>query len=518
MDQWLVILPVILPLCAGAIGVMCWRLTIQREICAIGLVAHLAASILLFVHVLEQGPIAMAMGAWAAPFGILFGADLLGASLTLTTSVVGVFALVYSFSDITRAQVLGGFYPLFTVMIAGVSAAFLTADIFNLYVWFEIILITSCGLIILGGRKEQLDGAVKYVFLNMLATSFFLVAVALLYGLTGTLNMADLAEAFARDGFTPTHITIAALFFFAFGMKGAAFPLFFWLPASYHTPNAVVAALFGGLLTKVGIYAIIRTFTLIFADAPAGMFDGIIIVALATMLMGGLGAVGASDVRRLIAFQIVSGVGYMLLGVGLRSELAIVGSIYYMIHSMVVSAALFMASGLVVRHGGGATLAHLGGIYGRAPLFAAGFLICGLSLAGIPPFGGFWPKLMLAQAALTSEHYWAAGFVLFSGFLVLISVTKVYALAFWREAPAVPEAHDEIADRFTPDMLERRPVLAWPFWALTIIVVALGLGAGQVSDVLQATARSLLDPAAYVSTVLGGGGGGELSVPGKGGH
>lgn len=496
-SEWLVVLPLLVLLLTGSIAVTLWRSPAQAGIVILGLILYAIASALLFQQVLLEGPQAMAMGNWPAPFGIAFGVDLMGAGLTLTTSIVGLLTAFYAMGDTDQAQQEAGFFPLLAFLLAGVTGAFLTADIFNLYVWFEVILISSFGLMVLGGRREQLDGAVKYAFLNLLATTFFLLATGILYGLTGTLNMADLAGkvgALESDG--PV-LTLALLYLMAFGMKAAAFPLFFWLPASYHTPNPVVSAVFAGLLTKVGVYALFRVFTLIFGDVDGIVFTAIVAVAIATMVVGVLGALAVSDLRRVLAFTVVGGIGYMLLGLGLQSELAILGGLFYTVHSMVLSAALFMGSGIAHKLGGTTQLSRLSGLYGAAPLFSAFFLMCAFSLAGLPPFSGFWPKFILVQASLEAQAYVAAGAVLISGLLTIIAIGKAWNAGFWR--PALEGAG--VSPTLTTGSAGYRQLIV-PFAMLSLLMLSLGLAAGPVSEIAAQAAADLLDPAQYIEVVL----------------
>ena len=278
--------------------------------------------------------------------------------------------------------------------MTGVCGAFITGDIFNLYVWFEVLLISSYGLLVLGNDRIQLDGAVKYGVLNLIGTNLFLIATGLLYGIFGTLNMADLAQKVAAldNPASGTLATVAALYFLAFAMKAAAFPVNFWLPASYHTPNIVVSAVFAGLLTKVGVYALIRIFVLILPASRGYMADVIALVAIATLLTGALGALAQSEVRRLLGYLVIAGIGSMLAGVAVGSTLAVSGAIFYAVHSIIVMTALYLAAGIMNLMAGSYDLRKLGGLYQKSAAFAGVFLVLGFAVSGLPPFSGFWPK------------------------------------------------------------------------------------------------------------------------------
>ncbi len=496
--SWLVVAPVALALGgAGLCAIFWWRPLAQTIVGLLITLAMVAITGALFGQVLNNGPQVMAMGGWPAPFGIVFAADLLGAGLAFLTAILGFATLIYSLGDQGSDFRKVGYTPLLLAMLGGVCGAFLTGDIFNLYVWFEVLLIGSFGLLVLGGRKEQLDGGLKYATLNLLATTFFLIATGLLYGLVGTLNMADLADKVATADNRALVDAIAALYLLAFGMKAAAFPLFFWLPASYHTPQPGVSAIFGGLLTKVGVYALFRTFTLIF-PLEGGIFTDLFMwIAGATILFGGMGALAQTDLRRMIAFIVVGGIGYMLAGLALFTPLALSAGLFYMLHSMLISTGLFMAVGIAGRIGGGYDFATLAGIYRAAPIFAGLFLVGAFVAAGIPPFSGFWPKVLLVQASLAADAPWLAVAVLVGGFLTLVAVSKAFALAFWRDADE-PLPKDTLSG-------SARVALLVPTAFVIVGAALLGMFAEPIAQLTTQVAGSLLDPGTYIEAVMGGG-------------
>lgn len=498
LADWTIVLPVALALAgAGLCAVFWWRPVTQSIIGVITTLLMLASAGALLCRVVTDGPQVMAMSNWPGPFGIVFTADIVGAGLAFVTALVGLIVLLYSFGDQNSDYRRVGYTPMLLAMLGGVSGAFLTGDIFNLYVWFEVLLIGSFGLLILGGKKEQLDGALKYATLNLLATTFFLIATGLLYGLTGTLNMADLAGKVADAESRGLVMTLAALYFLAFGMKAAAFPLFFWLPASYHTPKAGVSAVFAGLLTKVGVYALYRTFTLIFPLDDVVFADLFYWVAGLTVLAGGLGAVAQTDLRRLIAFTVVGGIGYILAGLAIHTEMGLAGGLFYMVHSMLISTGLFLAVGIVGRLGGGYSMKHLSGLYRTNPAFAALFLVALFAVSGVPPLSGFWPKVMLVQASLEAGVPWLAAALLIGGFLTLFAAARAFAETFWRgTADDVPEGVG-----YGP----RGTILLAPTLVIIGISVVLGLYAEPVSQLVSDAAAGLVDPAAYIDATLGGG-------------
>jgi multicomponent Na+:H+ antiporter subunit D len=354
----------------------------------------------------------------------------------------------------------------------------------------------SFGLLVMGGSPRQLDGGVKYVTLNLIATLMFITGLGLLYALTGTLNMAHLhtqVQALQNPGMTTT---VAMLFIMAFGLKAGAFPLFFWLPAAYHTPPTAIAAVFSGLLTKVGVYALFRVFTLIFIQDIAATHRLILIMACLTMVVGVLGAAVQNAFRRILGFHIISQVGYMLLGLGLFTPLALAGSIFYLIHHIIVKANLFLISGLIRKIYGRDDLEHLGGLYRHAGLVAVLFLVPAFSLAGFPPLSGFWAKFILIQASLEAGAYGAAAVALVVGLLTIYSMTKLWVGAFWEPAPL-----DGVR---TPDATIPLPMML-PVVVLAVMTVVIGLGAQPLLEVALKAADELLNPQIYVRAVMGGG-------------
>ncbi|MCF3638606.1 Na+/H+ antiporter subunit D [Rhizobium sp. TRM95111] len=495
--DWLVILPVAWCLLAGALLLMLRkeiRLQAGLGIAAAAVLVGIDAALLR--HVAAAGPVTMVMGRWLPPFGIAFTVDLAGALFALTSAVVALAGAVYAAGDVDGSGRRYGFYPFLMLLMAGVSGAFLTGDIFNLYVWFEVLLISSFGLLVLGSEKEQIDGAIKYAFLNLVATTLFLIGTGYLYGLFGTLNMADIAlKAEAMRGTLPL-MTLAALYVLAFGMKAAAFPVNFWLPASYHTPRIVVSALFAGLLTKVGIYALLRTMVMLFPVEREELSFVLALVAAATMVLGSLGALGQSDIRKLLGYLVISGIGVMLAGIALGGPGGIGGAIFYALHSMVVMTALYMAVGIAGRLSGNFSLHALSGLYRRSAPFATLSLVLFFTVSGLPPFSGFWPKVMVAKAALDIGAWWLAAIVLLTGFLTTIAVGRVWVLAYWR--PALPEL---------PPPAGGVPASALvPLAALTLIAVAAGFFPEALLSSIQSAAGVLAEPSAYIRSVFPEGG------------
>jgi multicomponent Na+:H+ antiporter subunit D len=493
----LLLLPILVPFVAAIVSLLLWRRPdLQRGLNVIAAVLLFVAGLALLASVRQGGIQAGQLANWPAPFGITLVADLMAAILVMLCGLMGLCVAVYSLQSMDPRREAFGYYPLLHILLMGVNGAFLTGDMFNLYVWFEVMLIASFVLLALGGERPQLEGAIKYVTLNLMSSALFLAAVGILYGIAGTLNMADLAIQLNAVPDTGLVTTLAMLFLVAFGVKAAIFPLFFWLPASYHTPPVAVSAIFAGLLTKVGVYALVRVFTLLFVQEIPYTHTIILVIAAFTMVTGVLGAVAQSEFRRILAFHSVSQIGYMVMGLGLFTPLALAGSLYFMFHHSIVKSNLFLVSGIAYHIRGTYQLKKLGGLYPLYSGLALLFLIPALSLAGIPPLSGFWAKVILVQAGLETQQYLLVGVSLAVGLLTLFSMTKIWAEAFWKPLP----------EDYPDDAPLRRSswvVLASPIVLLALMAVVMGLAAGPVITLTVQAAEQLLNPTLYINAVLG---------------
>ena len=364
------VLPILIPLLTGIACILAGASrAAQRWLSVLGAGALMAAGIWLLRDVYADGIQAVQLGSWPAPFGITLVADLFSAIMVVVTGFVGLCVGIFALANIDRDREHFGFHPLYHFLLMGVCGAFLTGDLFNLFVWFEVMLMASFVLLALGGERPQIEGAVKYLTLNFIASAVFLTALGVLYGKTGTLNMADLAVKLSGQ---PSGVALssALLLLVAFGIKAGLFPLFFWLPASYHTRPVAVSAVFAGLLTKVGVYALIRVFTLIFTADTATTHGLIVIVLVLTMITGVLGAAAQYEIRRLLAFHIISQIGYITLGLGLFTPAAIAASIFYLVHNIMAKTNLFLIGGAIGHVRGTGQLKQLGGLYRDYPWLA----------------------------------------------------------------------------------------------------------------------------------------------------
>lgn len=491
-------LPILIPLAAAILGVLCWRsLRAQFAVAVCGSIAHALAAAFLLDHALRSGYVVLHVGSWRAPVGIAIVADPFGAMMALLASITGLAAILHARATIDFARQKRFLFPIISVLLAGVSGAFLTGDLFNLYVWFEVLLMSSFVLLALGGAKRQLQGAVTYVTLNLLSSTFFLIAAGLLYGIVGTLNYADLsvkiAPAFAAR---PGELAmIAVLLALAFSIKAALFPLFFWLPGSYHTPPVAIAALFAGLLTKVGVFALMRLTTLLFHD-QAWLTDVLLVVSALTMLVGGVGVITQTEFRRLLAFSSVSQIGYATMGIALASPEAIAAALLFMVHHNLVKTNQFLFVDLVERVRGTTDLARppLRGVYAQAPILSLAFLVLGLSLAGIPPLSGFVAKLALIRAGLSQGAFWVVAAALLSSLFTLLAIAKLWSEGFWKGPdPSAPPAQP----------CPPHPRLAvFTCGVLLAASLALGVFVQPVLTLCQQAAARALDADGYVRAVL----------------
>lgn len=498
----LVVLPIILPIFFAILMLFFLNsVKVHRYLNLLGTITSLVVSVLLIISVNASGIISLQMGSWRAPFGITIVADLFASIMVLITAIIGFTTAVYSLGTIDENREKFFYYPLLQILLMGINGAFLTGDIFNLYVWFEVMLISSFVLLSLGGKREQLEGAIKYVILNLLSSAIFLAAVGILYGLVGTLNMADLARKLPFVQQIEMVTVVSFLFMVAFGIKAAVFPLFFWLPASYHTPPAAVSAIFAGLLTKVGVYALIRVFTLIFVQDVNFTHSVLLVIACFTMLTGVLGAASQSNFRKILSFHIISQIGYMIMGLALYSPLAIAGAIFYIIHHIIVKTNLFLVSGAVNKMKGSYELKKLGGLYKYYPLLGLLFFIPAFSLAGIPPLSGFWAKFIAIKAGLDLNQYFIVAVALFVGLLTLYSMTKIWNEVFWKDAPN--GNGKGVTEDFASAKLFDKYLMFTPIIMLALITLIIGFYSEPFFDFANNAAAQLINPSEYINKVLG---------------
>jgi len=500
MMQQLLLYPLLWQLFMSIALMFAWQhINIQRVMSIVGSAVGLVFSGMLFYKVLIYGTQTIQAGGWEAPFGITFVADTLSATLVLLTSIAGLAVSSFSSASIIPARLRFGYFAIFHFLLLGLIGAFLTGDIFNLYVWFEIIIISSFVLITLGGEKAQIEGAVKYFTLNILASIIFLTAIAVLYGLAGSLNMADLAVLIPKIENRGLVKVAAILFLIGFGIKSAVFPLYFWLPASYHTPPSAVAAIFGGLLTKVGVYALIRVFTLIFVGDVL-LDEILIVIAVLTLFSGGIGALVQKNMRKVFSYLIICHIGFMIAGLGMFTELAVAGAIFYLIHDIVVKTNLFMISGIIYRIKGSNNIKSLGGLYKEYPKLSLLMTIPFFSLIGIPPLSGFWPKISLIVSSFNTQNYLVLGAVIFASFLTLIVMAKLWSEVFWKNPVDLPKREHFLY--FNKMTTTRKLQMLLPIVFLTGVSLYIGFGAESIQQLSTRIAGELMNSQQYIEAVM----------------
>ena len=438
---FLVPVVVLVPLVAAALALAVpGHRALQRGITLVALAASSVLGIVLMFVVDRVGPLIMQVGGWAAPYGISLVVDRVSALMLAVSAVVLLAVFLFSIgqglADGDEETPVSIYYPTYLVLGAGVFNAFIAGDLFNLYVGFEILLVSSYVLITLGGTAPRIRAGVTYVIVSLVSSILFLAAIGLVYGATGTVNMAQLQTRIA-DLPSDLQLILNLALLIAFGIKAAVFPLAFWLPDSYPTAPAPVTAVFAGLLTKVGVYAIIRTQTMLFPESSVDPL--LMVIAALTLLVGILGAISQLDVKRMLSFTLISHIGYMIFGIAIANAAGFSATIYYIAHHIIVQTTLFLAVGLMERQGGTTSLSGLGGLMRSAPVIAVLFFIPMLNLGGIPPFSGFLGKIGLftAGAALeTPGAYWLIGIGALVSLLTLYALARAWVLAFWRPKPA----------------------------------------------------------------------------------
>lgn len=458
--------PLLIPLVTALVTALLARHPgLCRTVSLAGSLALAASAVLLLGDVATHGPHSLALGSWPLPYAIEFAADSLSAALVLVAALL--FVAVLLFESNWRADTpKAGLHPLLHALLAACCALFLAADLFNLYVWFELMLITMLGLLVVGGKGRHAEAAFKYFALSMLGTLLMLGAIGMIYGATGHLNFSAIHATVANPALgetLPIYVTILAL---AVLLKAGAFPLFAWLPASYHTLPVPVLALAGGLLTKVSAYVLLRLLGDVFLPMPGGVFEALGWLAMITMVSGVLGAAYHWDLRRILAFHIVSQIGYLLFGVALASPAGATGTAFFLMHNILVKANLLLIAGMMFLAAHSHDLRSIGGLYPARPLLALLFLVSAFSLVGVPPSTGFWGKFMLLREAFVQERYVWGGIALAVGLLTLYSMSKIWVEGFWKPHP----------DPAMKDQAVKLPMAGYvAIMLLTSLIVAMGV-------------------------------------------
>ncbi|GAA3747826.1 multicomponent Na+:H+ antiporter subunit D [Spinactinospora alkalitolerans] len=505
----LLAIPFVVPLLGAAVTLLLRRTPRSQQIVGTLTLAVVVADAALLLRETADGTVVVSQaGGWPAPLGITLVADPMAALLVLVSSVVLLIVLLYAIG-----QDIGGlsratpqiFHPIYLVLTAGVCLSFIAGDLFNLFVGFEVMLTASYALITQAPTRARVRASMIYTTISLTSSILFLTGIALVYALTGTVNMADIAE---KLGAAPPELrmVLALMFFVVFGIKAAIVPMHFWLPDSYPVALTRISAIFAALLTKVAVYAIVRTQTLLFVRDDISAV--LLWAAIATMLVGIFGALVQDDVNRVVSFALVSHIGYMILGLGIGTVAGIAGVIVYLVHHIVVQATLFLVNGLMRQYVGHTSLRAIRGLTTVSPALALFFFLPALSLAGMPPFSGFIAKVALFEAGIAAGgwlvHTGVAVGVLTS-LLTLIAVFRIWTRAFWgTPLPDMVEAKEQLRRGANLGGLRFMTAMTGVMVGVGLFVMAAG---GPLAEVGFTAARDLVDGDAYIEAVMGEGAG-----------
>jgi len=487
----IIVLPLVIPILTGILLVFLHRhVKTQRWISIIATILNIVISFIILQKIQVEGILKLDFGGWIAPYGITFVADSFAVLLVLTANFVTAICLIYAMFSIGEKREKLFFYPFVHLLVAGVNGSFLTGDLFNLFVCFEVMLLASYALITHGGTRIQLRESIKYIVINVLSSSLFVIAIAYLYGSIGTLNLAHLSARIAESGQTPLLTAISLLFLIVFSIKSGLL-LYQWLPGSYSAPPTAIAALFGALLTKVGVYALFRSFSLLFYHEPAVTHNLIGIMAAITLIGGSIGAIAYKNIRHIVAYNVVIAIGFILIGLAVSTQSAIEGSIYYLIHDMIIKALLFLLAGTMITLTRTSRFDQVSGLIRNYPVLGWLFFIAMLSLTGIPPFSGFIGKILVGYGAVETGHFLLLALGFISSLFVLYSLLRIFMNSFWGETMISEDQEAPL-----------KKGLIIPCLILALATIALGVGAESIATYVSDAANTLLNPDIYIDAVL----------------
>ncbi|GAB4241626.1 MAG: proton-conducting transporter membrane subunit [Candidatus Methylacidiphilales bacterium] len=494
-----VILPVMLPMLTAIAGLLWGKSSgLRRWFFGLACLVQLGVALDLAGQAVGSAErLVVASGSWMAPLGIILVADPLSVILVVACCLMALACTLYGFAEVPVTLEHPLRLPLFQLMVAGVNLSFLTGDLFNLFVAFEIMLIASYALMTLESDDWDVRQAFPYLAINLFGSAFFLVGVGLAYGLFGTLNMADMAARAAVMEGDPRVVLVAVVLAVVFSIKAGVFPLYFWLPNSYPILATPLAAFFGGMLTKVGVYVLIRLFGTIMPHNLHDLYGWMAILAGFTMVLGVFGAVSRNFIRGILSWHIISQIGYMVLAIGFFTREALAAALLYVVHNIFAKGTLFLIGGTAATlHQGTDNLERMGGLWKRAPFLGVCFLFQALALAGVPPLSGFWGKVMIFSEGVKLGSWVLLGAALFTGLLTTYSMLKIWNGAFW--APA----QETLAKSFD----SRWHRMAMVITGLVLVSLVLGLGAGYFVDVAIMAVDMAMDQDGYIRDVMAAGG------------
>jgi multicomponent Na+:H+ antiporter subunit D len=492
MNNWLV-LPFLIPLCTAVLQLSLGRNSTGRRLLGVSSLAlQVLVALLLARHVFSAGPTALMVGAWKAPLGIALCLDKMGAIFLCLATAGTFFSVCFGFLEkpASQAHPLRG--PLIQFLSAGIALAFVTGDLFNLFVAFEVLLISSYALMTLEAENPAVRHAFPYLAINLFGSTLFVSACGLAYALFGSLNFADISLRAAGMAGDPRITALALMLVLVFALKAGIFPLFYWLPDSYPMMPAPLVAIYAGALTKVGVYCLFRLLVTVLPHDQVLLYELLAWLAVPTMVLGVLGALAKDQVRSILSFHIVSQIGYMLLALALFTPAAAAACLLFIIHQIFAKGSLFLIGGAAQDLNGSDRLGRMGNLWKAAPWLGAAFLLQALSLAGLPPFSGFWGKALIVMEALRAGRPWLAGIALGVSLLTLLSMLKIFLAAFWRQDPTVP------VNLKHPGW----PSMGLVLGAMVALSLGLGLGAEPFIRLTRSAADELFDGLAYRSAVL----------------
>lgn len=489
--------PIIIPLLYLVFALFKFNFQWRQRMAIVAAITNLIAAANILFQVKSHGMHKIQMGSWPAPFGITLVADHFCAIMLFTAALLYLMFTIYSTQAIDRQRRENGFYYFSFGVIMGVNGSFLSGDIFNLYVWFEVMLMSSFILMSFGNSRKQLEGSIKYLILNIISSFFFVAGIGLLYGKMGTLNMADLSQKIADSKESLAIINPALiLIFVGFSIKSALFPFFFWLPASYHTPPPAITALFAALLTKVGIYSLIRFYSLYLYHDTEFWNPLILTFGVFSMVIGVFTATSQYDFSKVLSFHIISQIGYVVMALGFFTVAGLTGAIFFLVHNMLSKTLAYLVAGYVHQQKGTLSLKKLGDVYREQPIWGILFLTAGFSLAGLPPFSGFVAKYLVLTAGIGAGYTTITIIALFVGLFTLFSMVKIWLEAFWKPMPELRPLQSKCHPPKSGAML-------WAAGMLGVAIVAMGSFAQPIIDLCRIAAEELLTPTQYIQFILG---------------
>jgi len=495
-----VLAPVLIPLGYIIFALLTRSKALKQSMAVVFSLLNLAMALWIASTVNEHEVIVSHIGSWPSPYGIVMVADRFSAIMLTVAAVVFLATTVYSTQAIDSVRKENGYFLISFGILAGVNGSFIAGDLFNLYVWFEVMLMGSFILVSFGGERLQLQGAIKYLILNLISSFFFLAGVGILYGKLGSLNMADISFKIQESGELLSSLTPAlVLFVVGFAIKGALFPFFFWLPASYPTPPPAVTALFAGLLTKVGIYALIRIYSLFLSYSDSFWNPLILWLGVLSMVVGVITATSQFDFRKILSFHIISQVGYVVTGLAFYTLGGVAAAIFFLVHNMLSKTNTLLVAGWVHREKGSLDIRDLGDMLNSSRIWATLFFISAFSLAGMPPLSGFAAKFLIIRSGIEAGQIVVSLIALFVGFFTLFSMVKIWIEVFWKP---VPSDGGELNIKTDGDLKPDRIMLGSSMF-LGALIILMGIFASPVMEFCEAAAADLLDTGKYYGFIFG---------------